>query len=127
MGPRKSKWPDKATTEAHVQNIVDGMHETDAMEACATYLARGRPLEMLSDGELLRVWAIAFRSMMLDRSPESFRDVDDAHSELRLRKDKPDPSLIRHALDVVRADLVQSLQDNLEGDAVIQSSAICPL
>lgn len=61
---------------------------------CASYLARGRPLQALSNSELTEEWARLFRVMVHEQTTGCFRALDDASAELQLRKIKPDSNLV---------------------------------
>ncbi|HEX4077297.1 MAG TPA: hypothetical protein VHX61_00275 [Rhizomicrobium sp.] len=97
-------------TKADIEAAVEGMLETEAMDACARYLGRGRALQHLADNELMACWAAAFRTYCASRKPEDGRRVDDAASELKLRNIEPDKSLIenetRQISDVARQLLI---------------------
>ena len=97
-------------TEAEIAAAVEGMLETEAMDACARYLGSGRVFQHLADNELMACWAAAFRTYCASRKPEDGRRVDDAASELKLRNIEPDKSLIenetRQISDIARQLLI---------------------
>jgi hypothetical protein len=102
-------------TEAEIDAMVAGMIESEAMEACARYLTRGRQLAQLEDGELQARWAEAFRGMIAERTSERMRELDDAESELRLRDLKPDESLVRDAASAFAAEIRRMQAEHPDG------------
>jgi hypothetical protein len=82
------------------------------MDKAASYVARGREYESLSDEELSAQWIQEFRKMALDPRDWKQRAVhDDLHAEFELRNKEPPYKLVKQEFDLFLETSAAAIKD----------------
>jgi hypothetical protein len=103
--PRRPKAPKGVRAlAATVDDFVEAFVQSELMEETSAYLARGRHNRELCDEELNRLWIVAFKSWLAERTHAKRCTADDLWAELRLRGVEP-------PFDAVRAELAIAMEE----------------
>lgn len=86
--------------------------ESDLMDTCADYVARGRTFATLSSEQLSNAWIRALRTMISDVSNPAFRLVQgDLTSEFSLRKQEPPYNMVAEEMEQFAAETQRMLME----------------
>jgi len=108
--------------EVRAREITDGMIKTDAMEAQASYLRRGRRFENLSIDKLQQLWAQAFRDMVNVRNNNNSQALNDTSSELAIRGVEPDATQVQSEMAQLIEEIKRTQLENPDGDRAIRDA-----